>query len=203
MFDQPIRFIRQLDVGGEGRHPQAWNLNPRATKTVGPDAGQPIPNLIVGRAEAIPLPDGSVENIVVERTPLRDQSLKEIARVAAPSARVVLRHARPPWSDPHQRAADFWGPPVGQRLCQIAGQFVQESEFILSGEKVMSSTDGRRVHFKFVGRQREQLADLIRQHGARRAIEHATEPVCLATMLRIAREFQIPLKKGARPRRAA
>lgn len=67
----------------------------------------------------------------------------------------------------------------------------------------MSSNDRRRGHFKFVGSQREQLADLIREHGARRAIEHATEPVCLATMLRIAREFQIPLKKGARTKRAA
>ena len=67
----------------------------------------------------------------------------------------------------------------------------------------MSSTDQRRGHFKFVGSQREQLADLIRQHGARGAIAHAPEPACLATMLRIAREFQIPLKKGARRRRAA
>lgn len=68
---------------------------------------------------------------------------------------------------------------------------------------MMSSTDRRRGHFKFVGSQREQLADLIRQHGARGAIAHAPEPVCLTTILRIAREFQIPLKKGARPRRVA
>ena len=67
----------------------------------------------------------------------------------------------------------------------------------------MSSKDLRRGHFKFVGRQREQLADLIRQYGARGAIAHAPQPVCLPTMLRIAREFQIPLKKGARRRRAA
>ncbi len=67
----------------------------------------------------------------------------------------------------------------------------------------MSSTDRRRGHFKFVGRQREQLAELIREHGARGAIAHAPEPVCLATVLRIAREFQIPLKKGARLKRAA
>lgn len=67
----------------------------------------------------------------------------------------------------------------------------------------MSTTDGRRGHFKFVGSQRERLADLIREHGARGAIPHAPEPVCLRTMLRIAREFQIPLKKGARSKRAA
>ena len=67
----------------------------------------------------------------------------------------------------------------------------------------MSATDRRRGHFKFVGRQREQLAELIRQHGARGAIAHAPEPVCLETVLKIAREFQIPLKKGRRLRRAA
>ena len=67
----------------------------------------------------------------------------------------------------------------------------------------MSPTDRRRGHFKFVGRQREDLAQLIRQHGARGAIAHAPEPVCLSTLLKIAHEFQIPLKKGARPRRAA
>ena len=56
---------------------------------------------------------------------------------------------------------------------------------------------------KFVGTQRESLAELIRQHGARGAIAHAPEPVCLATLLKIAHEFEIPLKKGARPKRAA
>lgn len=135
MFEQPIRFIRQLDVGGEGRHPEAWNLNPRSTKTLGSGAGEPIPNLIAGRAEAIPLPDASVEQVIVERTPLRDQSLREIARVAVPLARVVLRHARPPWSDPHQRAAQLWGPPVKQRFSRLASHIVQESEFILKEQK--------------------------------------------------------------------
>ena len=67
----------------------------------------------------------------------------------------------------------------------------------------MSATDRRRGHFKFEGIKRQQLADLIRQHGARGAIAHAPEPVCLETVLKIAREFQIPLKKGRRLRRAA
>lgn len=88
--------VRHLDVGGEGRYLDAWNLNPRATKTLGADAGRPIPNLIRGRAEAIPLPDSSVDLILVERTPLSDRSLREIARIAAPTARIILRHARPP-----------------------------------------------------------------------------------------------------------
>lgn len=56
---------------------------------------------------------------------------------------------------------------------------------------------------KFDGDGRAQLAELIRQHGARGAIAHAPESISLKTMLRIAREFEIPLRKGRRPRRAA
>lgn len=123
--------ILQLDIGGEGRYPEAWNLNPRTTKTLGANAGQPIPNHIWGRADAIPLPDSCVQMVLVERTPLNDPSLKEIARVAAPTAHIILRHARPPCFDPHQRAVRCWGLPIQQRLTQLGGQTVQESEFVL------------------------------------------------------------------------
>ena len=128
---QEVRLVRRLDIGGEGRNAAAWNLNPRRTKTLGPDAGQPIPNLIVGRADAIPLEDASVELILVERTPLNSQALKEIVRVARPAARVILRHARPPWSDPHEYAIRHWGPPVQQKLIRWADQDLQETEFVL------------------------------------------------------------------------
>lgn len=67
----------------------------------------------------------------------------------------------------------------------------------------MSSPERRGRKLKFVGKERETLAELIREHGARGAIPHAPEPVCLSTLLNIAHEFQIPLKKGARPKRAA
>ena len=67
----------------------------------------------------------------------------------------------------------------------------------------MSNIKHRGRKLKFVGQDRETLAELIREHGARGAIAHAPEPVCLATLLKIAHEFQIPLKKGARPKRAA
>jgi hypothetical protein len=69
-----------LDIGGEGRHPTAWNLNPRATKTLGPDRGEPIPRLIRGRGESIPLPDRSVDVVIVEQTPLQDWSTTGDAR---------------------------------------------------------------------------------------------------------------------------
>jgi hypothetical protein len=55
-----------LDIGGEGRHAEAWNLNPSPVKTLGPEKGLPIPRRIAGRANAIPLPDHSVDRIIVE-----------------------------------------------------------------------------------------------------------------------------------------
>ena len=118
-----------LDIGGEGRHPFAWNLNPSRVKTVGPQTGQPIPRLIVGRADAIPLADDSVSVIIVERTPLRLAALREIWRVAAAGALIVLRHARPPWSDPHQLAANVFDAPCRRVLHPLGCHFLQESVF--------------------------------------------------------------------------
>ncbi len=59
-----------LDIGGEGRHKAAINLNRNRRKTLGAGRGEPIPQLVVGRADAIPLADKSVDYIIVERTPL-------------------------------------------------------------------------------------------------------------------------------------
>ncbi len=56
---------------------------------------------------------------------------------------------------------------------------------------------------KFDGDRRALLAELIRQHGARGAVAHAPESISLKTMLKIAREFEIPLRKGRRSKRAA
>jgi hypothetical protein len=50
--------------------------------------------------------------------------------------------------------------------------------------------------------ERRRFADLIRQHGARGAREETSRQICLNTLLKIAREFQIELKKGRRPRAA-
>src|SRR5688500_1469436 len=93
-----------LDIGGEGRHPRAWNLNPSRVKTLGRHRGAPIPRLILGRADAIPLADGSVDRVYVERTPLRDAALREIARIIRPGGVVTLRHVVIPGRDRHGRA---------------------------------------------------------------------------------------------------
>lgn len=60
---------------------------------------------------------------------------------------------------------------------------------------------GRRIIYQLQDRQR--LAELIRQHGARGAREASGRGVCMATLLKIAREFGIELKRGRRPRMAA
>jgi len=60
---------------------------------------------------------------------------------------------------------------------------------------------GRPVTYEF--RDRRHFAELIRQYGARGARKKSANVVCNHTLLKIAREFGIELKKGRRPRAAA
>jgi len=124
-----------LDIGGEGRHAEAWNLNPSAVKTRGPDVGARIPRLILGRAQAIPLPDNSVDIIIVERTPLRMAALREIQRVIHEQGTIILRHALPPNIDPHRLARDLIPGHAEQRKIQISGQWLQETTFECKGRR--------------------------------------------------------------------
>lgn len=57
---------------------------------------------------------------------------------------------------------------------------------------------GRRPFFD--SDARKMLAELIRQHGARRARELSPIPISGMTILKIAREFGIELKRGRRPK---
>ena len=133
-----------LDVGGEGRHARAWNLNPSRVKTIGADRGDPIPRLILGRAESIPLPARSVDLIIVERTPLRTESLYELHRIISQGGKIVLRHAVPPTFDPHGFAyRHFARLPVTQNrvrrnhycLQQTIFHLVETSSFLFVGEQ--------------------------------------------------------------------
>ena len=122
----PSPFI--LDIGGEGRSSDAWNLNPRRTKTFGRDRGQLIPRLIVGRGDRIPLFDASVDLAIVERMPLRVGTVCEIARVAKPTAIIVLRHALPPTgNDPHRAALEGLAGSVERRMAKIGSHSVLET----------------------------------------------------------------------------
>jgi hypothetical protein len=116
-----------LDIGGEGRHPAAWNLNPRASKTFGPEAGQPIPRLIRGRGDAIPLADSSVDLLIVERTPLRAATLREMLRVARPGALCVLRHVVTPAGDPHRLALRLLPGTSERRATRIGSHAARET----------------------------------------------------------------------------
>jgi hypothetical protein len=116
-----------LDIGGEGRHLEAWNLNPKIRKTLGQQRGEPIPRLIQERGERIPLPNRTVDVVIVERTPLRLATLSEMLRVARPSARIILRHACAHRRDPHQLAVQMLTGAVEQRMAMIGKQPVQET----------------------------------------------------------------------------
>jgi hypothetical protein len=124
-----------LDIGGEGRHPEAWNLNPRTAKSFGPDRGQPIPRLICGRGERLPLADQSVDVMIVERTPLRTATLGEILRVARPGAIVYLRHFRPHQLDPHRNAVRMLPGRTERRTQSSGGHTAQETVIYLSSKR--------------------------------------------------------------------
>jgi hypothetical protein len=114
-------------VGGEGRNVAAWNLNPSRFRTFGPQRGEPIPRLILGRGEAIPLADGSVDVVIVERTPLRPVTLGEILRVCRPTATIVLRHVVTPGGDPHRVALDLLLGDVTRGWIKIGSHTLRET----------------------------------------------------------------------------
>ncbi len=118
--------IALLDVGGEGRYATAMNLNPHGEKTLGPDKGGAIPNRIDGRVENIPLPDRSVQAIVMEKTPLRNEAIDEIARVATDDATLVFRHSVDQHSDPHGRVLERISGIAETTPVTLDGQPVQE-----------------------------------------------------------------------------
>lgn len=90
---QPLPRGAFIDVGGEGAHAAAWNLNPSARVTMpGSTAGSPIPRLIRGSGEQMPLRDGSVAHLVLEHAPISEQTAAEIARVMARGGLVELRN---------------------------------------------------------------------------------------------------------------
>ncbi len=121
----PRPFI--LDIGGEGRHPEAWNLNPLAKRSLAPQRGQPIARLIRARGENIPLATSSVDLVIVERTPLRPATLREIRRIVKPGAFVLLRHADLPRLDPHRIALRVLPGRVHRGKLQIGGQQYRET----------------------------------------------------------------------------
>jgi|GEM_PF-1537262 len=67
----------------------------------------------------------------------------------------------------------------------------------------MADTEPRGRKPAFDPDTRTLLADLIRRYGARRAREFAPVSISVGTLLKIAQEKGIKLKKGRRPKSAA
>ncbi len=124
-----------IDIGGEGRHLDAWNINPSRLVTLGPHRGNPIPRLICARAAALPFADRSVASILVERTPLRAAALAEMARVLMPGGEVVLRHVPLPHKDRHAAAKALFIGTTEQRTVRIGRQVVQETRIRTSPQR--------------------------------------------------------------------
>ena len=121
--------IELLDVGGEGRHANAWNLNPRSLKTLGSDKGVAIPRCILGRAECIPLPDRSVQQIIMERAPLRRAAVFELVRVIVPGGTIILRHHTDSGRNPHLMAQHLIDADFSVQQIKIGCQELQQSRF--------------------------------------------------------------------------
>ncbi len=124
-----------IDIGGEGRHEEAWNVNPSALRTIGAQRGEAIPRRIAGRADALPFRDECISRVIVERTPLLRSALEEIARVIATGGTIFLRHAQPHGRDPHLLAKDVLTGEWSSRIVQLGSQIVQETEFRLRDEE--------------------------------------------------------------------
>lgn len=121
-----------LDIGGEGRHAQAWNVNRCRTQTLGRHAGEPIPRLIVARADALPFADNCVKSLIVERTPLTRAAARELSRVIQPEGQIVLRHVPLADRDRHEPTLAILGGKAQQRTTKIYGQPVLETKIQFS-----------------------------------------------------------------------
>lgn len=87
---EPIGGKLHIDIGGEGRYSNAYNLNPSSKGTVSPWAGKDIPHHVCGVGENIPVPSGTVDYLTLESTPMERKTVSEIARVIKPSGNIRL-----------------------------------------------------------------------------------------------------------------
>jgi len=133
VFSSPDNFTAlqtmtiTIDIGGEGSNSEAWNVNPSRVKTVGPRAGTAIPRLIQARGDALPFADGSIGQVIVERTPFPRTVAREVARVLAQGGRVTLRHVRIPGRDRHAAAKQLIAGTVSESIRQSGTQTYQET----------------------------------------------------------------------------
>ena len=98
--DAPNNKTLHIDIGGEGRYPDAINVNPgmfgNKPVTSGPQpggagaAGRPIPNLVQAPGERLPFGNQSVDVVTLQHSPIRPATVIEIARVIRPGGDIRL-----------------------------------------------------------------------------------------------------------------
>ena len=93
---KPIRGKLHIDIGGEGRYPEAYNLNPTSKGTVSPWTNKDIPNHVCGVGENIPVSSGTVDYITEESTPISQATVAEIARVIKKTGHIRLINPKNP-----------------------------------------------------------------------------------------------------------
>jgi RHS repeat-associated protein len=93
-----------IDIGGEGAHVEAINLNPSTvTSTQGANL---IPRRVPGVGERLPFSSRTADVITLEGAPLRPGAAEEIGRVIRPGGEVTLVNPSDYAAAAHQRVAD-------------------------------------------------------------------------------------------------
>ena len=77
------------------------------------------------------------------------------------------------------------------------------TEILAEAQNPTPKKDGRGRRPTFGVSERAWLADLIRQHGIRGTQRVAGVSICINTLIKIGREFNIQLPRGRGQRRAA
>jgi RHS repeat-associated protein len=93
-----------IDIGGEGAHPEAINLNP--TNVTSTNEATLIPRRVPGVGERLPFSSRTADVITLEGAPLRPGAAEEIGRVIRPGGEVTLVNPSDYATAAHQRVAD-------------------------------------------------------------------------------------------------
>ena len=83
-----------IDIGGEGRNPEAINININVKTSTTPPKDQNIPSLIVRLGDNAPLDfkNCSVTKVIMQGTPISNATAKEIARVIKKDGTILLEN---------------------------------------------------------------------------------------------------------------
>jgi SAM-dependent methyltransferase len=98
-----------FDIGGEGKYPDAVNVNPNETTTTTGAPGRTIPNLLKVTGEELSAANASADIITVENAPISAKTASQIARVIKPGGQILLESPAGYATTAHQRVIDAIG----------------------------------------------------------------------------------------------